>query len=65
MESDFQKKMPNYSFVPVSGVNRPLQEVNIDQGEFRAGSSRRVHRHAWVCTSAAAVRRGRRYKTRA
>ena len=30
MENAFQKKIPNYSFVPVSGMNRPLQVVNID-----------------------------------
>ena len=39
MESDFQKKIPNNSFVPVSGMNRPLQVVNIDEVEFRTGST--------------------------
>ena len=31
MESDFQRNIHNYAFVPISGVNRPLQEVNADQ----------------------------------
>ena len=46
MESDFQGNIHNYAFAPISGVNRPLQEVNTDHVKFRAGSRRRVHCHA-------------------
>ena len=65
MEGDFQRRIRNYPFVPDLGVNLPLQEVNTKQVKMRAGSSRRVHCHAWIGTYMAAVRRGRGYKAHA
>ena len=65
MKCDFQSNIHKYDCVPISGVNRPLQEFNIDQVKFRAGSSRRVHHHAWIGTSPAAARESWWYKAHA